>query len=245
MAWQIALAGAQAVVGGASALVSGEQQRTSALTNNLIQNAAIEDANRRTKQTWKEQLKLTEKQFQYNKGSADRAYSATQLKQNEQLEAFLMQRRGILKTLMQVQGTYGAREVYGNTNKRLEAINTEGSAGYAMAQLTDNLKRFSQQTDRDLAEIGRQWQFADAQAAANITVPPALQTEIPAPDMSMSGLNTALQIGSSVLGAVQTGMALTPQSATNNLNPAQQQILTDISQGINPFEGIGNMFLQP
>lgn len=230
MAWQWALAGAQAVVGGASALVSGEQKRTAALTNNLIQNAAIEDANMRTRRIWKEQLKLTEKQFQYNKGSADRAYSAAQLKQNEQLEAFLMQRRGILKTLMQVQGTYGAREVYGNTDDRLEAINTEGSAGYAMKQLTDNLKRFSQQTDRDLAEIGRQWQFADAQAAANITVPPALQTEIPAPDMSMSGLNTALQIGSSVLGAVQTGLALTPPSATSNTGTPGTPDLSGLSQ---------------
>jgi len=212
MAWQVAIAAGQALLGSTSAIVSGEQQKTSALTNNLIQNAAIEDANRRTKKIWNVQLDQAKEQFRYNKGSAERAYAATQLKQNEQLEAFLMQRRGILKTLMQVQGTYGAREVYGNTNERLKAINTEGSAGYAVKQLTDNLQRFSQQTDRDLAEIGRQWKYADSQAAANITVPPALQTQIPTPDMSLNGLNTALGIGSSVLGGIATGMALTPPS---------------------------------
>ena len=206
----ITIGGIQAGLGITSALVGAEQQQTNVRVQNALQNLAIEDQNRRIKEQWKQTLKTTKQQFEYNKGSAERAYAATQLKQNEQLEAFLMQRRGILKTLMEVQGTYGAKEVYGNTNERLKAINTKGSAGYALAQLTDNLQRFSEQTDRDLAEIGRQWQYADAAAAANITIPPALRTEIPLPDMSMSGLNTALQIGSSALQGVNTYLQLVP-----------------------------------
>lgn len=206
--------GAQAGLGIASSLFGRPAPDTSGVTQAVLQNAAIRASNRRTEQIWQARLDQVKNQYEYNKSAADRAFNSLQLKEQEQLEGYLMQRQSLLKQLMEVQGKYGAREVYGKSAARV-ASQPEREYGQTVRVLQENLVRFSEQTDRDLAEVARQWKFADEAAFAGISVPPAMLSQIPVPGIqSPSGLNTALQIGSSVLGGITTTASLAPRDAT-------------------------------
>jgi len=187
---------------------AGPPPDTSGVTQAVLQNAAIQASNRRTEQIWQARLNQVKNQYQYNKSAADRAFNSLQFKEQEQLEGYLMQRQSLLKQLMEVQGKYGAREVYGKSAARV-ASQPEREYGQTVRVLQENLVRFSEQTDRDLAEVARQWKFADEAAFAGISVPPAMLSQIPVPGVqSASGLNTALQIGSAALSGVMAYQGL-------------------------------------
>jgi hypothetical protein len=187
---------------------AGPPPDTSGVTQAVLQNSAIQASNRRTEQIWQARLNQVKNQYEYNKSAADRAFNSLQFKEQEQLEGYLMQRQSLLKQLMEVQGKYGAREVYGKSAARV-ASQPEREYGQTVRVLQENLVRFSEQTDRDLAEVARQWKFADEAAFAGISVPPAMLSQIPVPGVqSASGLNTALQIGSATLSGVMAYQGL-------------------------------------
>lgn len=210
-----AIAGfAQAGLGIAQAF-SGPPPDTSGVRQAALQNAAIRAQNERTKQIWQTRLDQTKQQYGRNRDSADRAYTSLQLKENEQLEAYLSQRAGMMKQLIELKGRYGAREVYGKSAARL-ASQPEKEYGVAVRTLHDNMVRFSEQVDRDLAEVARQHLNADENAYAGISVPPALLSEVPIPEIQApSGLNTGLKIGSAILGGLSTFASLKAPAATN------------------------------
>ena len=181
---------------------AGPPPDTSGVTQAVFKNAAIRAQNRRTEQIWQSQLNRVKQQYGRNEDSANRALTSLQLKEQEQLEAYLMQRKGLLKQLIEMRGKYGAREVYGKSAARV-ASQPDVEYGETVRTLHNNMIRFSNQIDRDLAATARNWQFADEAAYAGISVPPAMLSEIPIPSVqSASGLNTALQIGSSVISGV-------------------------------------------
>jgi len=197
---------------------AGPPPDTSGVTQATLKNAAIRAQNRRTEQIWQAQLNQVKQQYGQNKSSADRALTALQIKENEQLEAYLMQRKGLLKQLVEMRGRYGAREVYGKSAARV-ASQPEREYGETVRVLHNNMIRLSQQTDRDLAAVAENWKFADEAAYAGISVPPAMLSQIPVPGVqSASGLNTALQIGSAVIGGFHTYAGLAAPAATGGGN---------------------------
>jgi len=203
---------AQAGLGIAQAF-SGPKPDTSGVRQAVLQNAAIRAQNERTKQIWQTRLDQTKQQYGRNQDSASRAYTSLQLKENEQLEAYLTQRAGMLKQLIELKGRYGAREVYGKSAAR-DASQPDRDYGVAVRTLHQNMVRFSNQVDRDLAEVARQHQIADENAYAGISVPPAMLSEIPIPEIQApSGMNMGLKIGSAILGGLSTFASLKAPSA--------------------------------
>lgn len=213
--------GAQAALGIGQALFGGPPPDTSGVRQAALQNAAIQAQNRRTERIWQEQLNQAKQQYGRNKDSASRAFTSLQLRENEQLEAYLNQRSGMLKQLVELKGRYGAREVYGKSASRV-ASQPEKEYGVAVRTLHDNMVRFSDQVDRDLAEVARQWQYSDEAVWAGISVPPALLSEVPIPEIQTpSTLNTGLRIGSAILGGLSTFSSLQAPSATSGGGSSQ------------------------
>ena len=176
-----------------------------------LQNAAIQAKNQRTKQIWAAQLQQASQQFGQNRASADRAYNSLQLKENEQLDALLLKQKGMLKQLVEFQGQYKAREVYGKSAARL-ASQPEKEYGEAMKTMQMNMQRFSNQVDRDIAEVARQKEAADASVMAGIAVTPAMVSQIP----TLPSSNMGLKIGSAILGGLSTFASMQAPAATGN-----------------------------
>lgn len=215
MALGAIIGGAQAALGIGNALFGTPPVDTSAITAAVFRNSAIKLQNERTSQIWQTKLEQTKQQYGRNQDSANRAYSALQLKEQEQLEAYLTQRAGMLKQLVELRGGYNAREVYGKSAARV-ASQSEREYGTAMRLLHDNMVRFSNQVDRDLAEVTRQQQVANENAWAGISVPPEIMGQTPIPEVqTTSALNTGLQIGGAILGGLSTFASLSPPSSTS------------------------------
>jgi len=206
---------AQAGLGIGQALFGGPGIDTSAISQTVLRNVSIRSRNQRTQQIWQAQLNQAKEQFIQNKAAADRAYNSLQLKENEQLEAFLLKQKGMVKQLVEFQGKYKAREVYGKSAARL-ASQPEKEYGEAMRTMQMNMQRFSDQVDRDMAEVARQQQAANANVMAGISVPPAMMSELPMPSMQVpsSGANMGLKIGSAILGGLSTFASMRAPAAT-------------------------------
>ena len=212
---------------------SSPQIDTSAIRQTALRNVAIRAQNQRTKQIWQAQLNQAKEQFIQNKAAADRAYNSLQLKENEQLEAFLLKQKGMVKQLVEFQGKYKAREVYGKSAARL-ASQPEKEYGEAMRTMQMNMQRFNDQVDRDMAEVARQQQASNANVMAGISIPPAMVSELPMPSMqlpSSAGANMGLKIGSAILGGLSTFASMRAPAATGGGG--------DYSGGVatNAFEG--------
>jgi hypothetical protein len=211
--------GAQALLGVGSAIFGRQPIDTTAIRQAALQNVTIRLQNERNKQIYQTQLDRTRQQYGRNADAASRAYNTLQLKEQEQLEAYLSQQSGMVKALSELQGRYGAREVYGKSAARLASM-PEKEYGVAMRTMYDNLTRFSQQIDRDIAEVARQHTTANEDAFAGVSVPPMMMAELPMPSVQApSQGNLGLKIGSAILGGLSTYASLKPPAATGNNSP--------------------------
>jgi hypothetical protein len=207
--------GAQALLGIGSSVFGQAPIDTSAIRQTALQNVAIRLQNERTEKIFRTQLDRVRQQYGRNADAASRAYNSLQLKEQEQLEAYLSQQSGMVKALAELQGRYGAREVYGKSASRLASM-PEREYGVAMRTMFDNLTRFSDQIERDIAEVSRQHISANEDAFAGVSVPPMMMGEVPVPSVQMpSQANLGLKIGSAILGGLNTFAALKPPEATN------------------------------
>lgn len=242
------IGGAQALLGIGSAVFGQPPVDTSGIRQTALQNASIRAQNARTEEIYKKQLERVRLQYGRNEDAASRAYNTLQLKEQEQLEAYLSQQEGMVKALTELQGRYGAREVYGKSASRMASM-PERDYGVAMRTLYDNLRRFSAQTERDMQEIARQQRISNEDAFAGVSIPPMLQAEVPYPSVQMpSQANLGLKIGSAILGGLGTITSLRPPAAGgggNNmaprLSPGRDVSYSDMPVGM----GFGNDLNMP
>lgn len=244
MALPAIIGGAQALLGIGSAIFGQPPVDTSAIRQTVLQNAAIRAQNERTKKIYKAQLDRVRQQYGRNQDAATRAYNTLQLKEQEQLEAYLSQQEGMVKALTELQGRYGAREVYGKSASRLASM-PERDYGVAMRTMYENLQRFSAQTERDMQEITRQQRYSNEDAFAGVSIPPMLQAEVPMPSMQVpSQANLGLKIGSAILGGLGTFASLRPPAAGGTaprLSPRRDVSYSDMPVGM----GFGNDLNMP
>lgn len=195
----------------------GDAAASSAYQNafgSTYQNLMIDASNRMQRDMFGRQIDQFKQQKQFNADAANRAYAAEQRRLNEQFTSAAFQRQGLLENLIQVQGANNASETYGNSARRANLVGTLGAYGRQQATMAETLASARIQSRSNELEIGRQNLNADFGAWQGVSIAPQPQAHVPnyTPPRS-SGLNTALMIGSQVLGAVGTYNSLKAPSA--------------------------------
>ncbi len=185
--------------------------------NSVFQNIMTDASNRMQKDVFGRQIDQFKQQKQFNADAANRAYAAEQRRLNEQFTSAAFQRQGLLENLVQVQGANNASESYGNSARRANLVGTLGAYGRQQAVMAESLASARTQSRATELDIGRQNLNADFSAWQGVSIAPQPQAHVPNyTPPRQSGLNTALMIGNSVLGAVGTFNALKAPSAGNS-----------------------------
>lgn len=222
----------QAALGIFGGMSSAANEAASAAYNNTYQNLMINAGNRQRRDIFSRQLDQANTQMGYNADAANRAYAAEQRRLNEVFTQTAFQRQGMLENLIQAQGENNARERYGNSARRSNLVGTLGNYGRQQAILAESLASARGQSARNMEEISRQRLSADFQTWQGISIPPSMEANIPAP--RMSGMNTALMIGNSVMGGFNTYSSLrAPSSGGFGFNPSSSQSSFPSSLGNN------------
>lgn len=185
---------------------SSANEASSAAYNNTYQNLMIDAGNRRRRDIFGRQIDQAKMQMGFNADAANRAYAAEQRRLNEQFTAAAFQRQGLLQNLIETQGYNNATESYGNSARRANLINTLGQFGRQQAVMAESLASARGQSARTMQEIGRQNLSADFQTWQGVSIPPMMESNIPAPRLNTG--NTALMIGNSLMSGLNTYMGL-------------------------------------
>lgn len=199
----------QAGLGILGGVNSAAEQARSTAYNNTYQNLMIDASNRMRRDIFGRQLEQASMQRGFNADAANRAYAAEQRRLNEVFTQSAFQRQGMLENLMRAQGANNASERFGNSARRANIVETLGAFGRQQAIMAESLASARGQSARNIQDIGRQHLSADFQNWQGVSMPPMMEASIPAP--RMSGMNTALTIGSSLLSGLNTGYSLAPK----------------------------------
>jgi len=149
------------------------------------------------------QIEFAEQQQEFNADAANRAYITEQARFNEQVAQFAFNQVNFEKDLKRQQGVYAASEQYGSSSQRVAQLDTLGQFGRNQAVLAKSLASAAQQSQRNLEEIGRNWQQADYQVYGSVMQPPLLEMAEPLYQPGY-GPNMALSIGGSLLSSTET-----------------------------------------
>jgi len=204
--------------------ISGAQQ----------QNAATDLANRQAIEVYKRQAQMradaysasiaiyNNKKVRYqeqlieNQTAAGKAYVAEQVKLNELLKGMRFKSQAMNIEQAQAQGKVAASGRSGVTAGRLSAM-VAAAAGRNQAIMSEQFAGAVQSARRNNENTRDQLRISNRNAYWNVGAPP-VPGVAPLPPMMRDGANpfaTALNIGTSVLGGVQTGMNFASQ--INNL----------------------------
>lgn len=208
LALPIAAAVGQTGLGIFGGMESSANERASSAYNNTYQNLMISAGNRQRRDIFSRQLDQAKTQTGFNADAANRAYTAEQIRLNEQFTAAAFQRQGMLQSLIETQGANNAIERFGNSARRANLISTLGQYGQQQAVMSESLASARSQSERNMQSIGRQHLSADFQTWQGVSMPPMMDASIPAP--RFNNANTALMIGNSVMGGLNTFNALKP-----------------------------------
>ena len=154
---------------------------------------------------------MVEGQLENNSVAAWDAWSSEQTRLNEVYGKAAFTAQGLLKSLLETRGTFGAGERYGKSAQRVADVSTLGAYGRSRAQLTKQLQSERQATLRSMKMTYRSLNMANERALAKLApVDMELAPEPAYTDYTTSGLKQALQIGQSAMTAVKKGYELTP-----------------------------------
>jgi hypothetical protein len=184
---------------------------------NFMQNHTIRMRNERRTEMYQAKLDMVRDQIANNAEAAQASYVAEQYRLNDLYDQSAFKQQEMLQRLVEAQGTFAAREVYGKSAKRGAAAATLGAYGRTQASLAAQLISEQGQSERNLSAIERQVRAANQQAMASVAVLPEMETTAPMPSFGSSapgGLSTALQIGGLAMGAFQTGFGMTPTNGS-------------------------------
>lgn len=184
---------------------------------NILQNRMVEMRNERRREMFQSKLDMVRDQISNNAEAAQASYMAEQYRLNDLYDQSAFKQQEMLQRLVESQGAFAAREVYGKSAKRGAAAATLGAYGRTQASLAAQLISEQGQSDRNLSAIERQVRAANKQAMASVAVLPEMETFAPMPSFGSSapgGLSTALQIGGMAMGAFQTGFGMTPKGGS-------------------------------
>ena len=171
----------------------------------------METRNQQREQMFQAQLAMVEGQLENNSVAAWDAWSSEQTRLNEVYGKAAFTAQGLLKSLLETRGTFGASERYGRSARRVADVSTLGAYGRSRAQLTKQLQSERQATLRSMKMTYRSLNMANERALAKLA--PIDMEFAPQPaytDYTTSGLKQALQIGQSAMTAVKKGYELTP-----------------------------------
>jgi hypothetical protein len=184
---------------------------------NILQNRMVGMRNERRREMFQTKLDMVRDQISNNAEAAQASYVAEQYRLNDLYDQSAFKQQEMLQRLVEAQGTFAAREVYGKSAKRGAAAATLGAYGRTQASLAAQLISEQGQSERNLSAIERQVRAANQQAMASVAVLPEMETTAPMPSFGSSapgGLSTALQIGGLAMGAFQTGFGMTPKGGS-------------------------------
>lgn len=207
------IAGVQTLLGVFGGLNSSAEQARTAAYNSTYQNLMIDAGNRQRREIFSRQLDQAKTQKGFNADAANRAYAAEQRRLNDVFTQTAYQRQGMLENLLQAQGYNNATEQYGNSAKRANLVSTLGNFGRQQAIIADSLASARSQSGQNMQEIGRQHLSADYQNWQGVSIPPGMEANVPMPQMGGMGMNTALMIGNSLMGGLNSYMSLKAPSA--------------------------------
>ena len=186
-------------------------QHGQAVYRNQFQNLMIDRQNDLTRQRFGKQIDMTNRQFAFNREAAERAYSAEQVRMNEQLRGVAFQQSDMRASLLQAQGANAAAGQAGNRSlARASAVATLGNYGRQQAIMAENLSSARGQSRRNMERIARQRLSADNRAFSQVAIAPQLQTRnaaISAP--TMPRMNLGLMIGQAAFSGLTTAYNMT------------------------------------
>lgn len=199
------------IFGGAS---QARQQAYQTAYDRKFRNQMTGYENEDIKRNYSIQLQQAGEQIGLNREAANRAYISEQRRLNDVFSSAAFESQGLIASLAQVQGTNAAAERYGKSAQRIRDIEGLGNYGRQQAILADNLSRAADASRYSMEETYRQNEMADRNTWLGVSVPPSTQAMLP-PSRGPSGMNTALMIGSAVLGGFNTYNTFKPPGGGN------------------------------
>lgn len=182
-----------------------------------FENLQIRKQNEYTKLAYETKLDIYGKQLAFNQDAANRAYEATQINTNRAFTQMAFQRQDLDAQLLEAVGANAASIEGENRSARLFAAKrTYGRYGAQSAQLAASARDMISNRDMQMEDIGREHYGADLRAWGNVAIAPYMQSELP-PAMMQSMPqrqgNTALMIGSALMGGLSTYNQFAPSDA--------------------------------
>tara|TARA_B100000427_G_C15448126_1_gene568309 strand:+ start:74 stop:790 length:717 start_codon:yes stop_codon:yes gene_type:complete len=219
-------------VAGGIGLIQGDRQRKSqeaaAAYNSTYQRLMIDHQNKMTDKIFDIKLSQAKQQTRWNREAANVAWGAEYDKFNELLRAERFRQTAAESQLQQAIGyTQALDSTVGNHSfNRASMINSLGSYGRSQALLAEAaFSRASQHGRRKDAIKHKLWQ-ENYNVRERVSIPTLHNLQPPKAYIPKYGFGDALlDVGSAAVGAIQTGMALSPQGTTlfqdpNNPGPS-------------------------
>lgn len=217
----LALAGGQLAFGLGKMLL-GNQIDTQAAYNqaynityqNELNKARVEAQNKQIAAQFTARLDYVKNQIENNFIAADSSWVAEQMRLNDINDRAAYQSQAMEKMLSQALGSSAAREVYGKSARRGALLSTLGNYGRTKAQQAHQLLNEQTASQKRMQQTEQQYQAANKQALAQVSVLPAFAMAFDQPIPAATGpspLQTALQIGTIGMQAFQTGLSVTPK----------------------------------
>ncbi len=229
MVWPaIGLGIAQAGLGFASSYTTAQRQTRQARERIKAQNEAataarqqqnlqIRDQNRHTAMAFGIKKQLVDTQIKLNTDAAERAYTGAFINRDRQLTALAFARGRRQQELLEAVGAANASMEGDNRSAALAyAKNTWGRYGQMQVEDEQQVTDINEGTRLTTADVRGQLEARNAQARAQVAIPPYMQKELP-PAMQMAlpggptGLQTGLMIGSSLMSGLSTYDSFAPE----------------------------------
>jgi hypothetical protein len=217
----LALAGGQLAFGIANMVQQGkarEQQIYNDTYKTAFQSSMArfraEQQNQQIATAFNAKLDFVKNQIENNFLGAQASWTAEQMRLNEIYDKAAYQSQSMQKMLVEAMGSSAASEVYGKSARRGALVSTLGAYGRTRAQQADQLMSENVATAMRMRRTQQQFQAANKQALAQVSVLPVGVFMPASPSFTgggASGLNTALQIAGIGMSAFQTGLQNTPK----------------------------------
>ena len=217
----LALAGGQLAFGIANMIQQGKA-REQQIYNETYKTAfkssmdrfRAEQQNKQIAAAFNAKVDYVKNQIENNYLGAQASWTAEQMRLNEIYDKAAYQSQSMQRMLIESMGSAAAREVYGKSARRGAMVSTLGAYGRTRAQQADQLMSENVASAMRRRQTYQQFQAANKQALAQVSVLPTAVTIPASPSFTGSGgsgLNTALQIAGLGMSAFQTGLQNTPK----------------------------------
>jgi len=183
--------------------------------NNAINQFRVEQQNKAAAEQFTAKLDFIKNQVENNFLAAQSSWTAEQMRLNEVYDAAAYRSQAMQKMLAEAMGTSAAREVYGKSAKRGALIGALGAYGRTRAQQVDQLISEQTAAQMRMEDTQRRMKAQNKLTISQASVLPTAATFSPTPLPGISGGGfgqMAMQLADIGMGAISTGMSLTPTS---------------------------------